>query len=217
MSHACNGFWKGGESLAPATHVVLCTFWFRNLLHATMACTFSTSQLPKVFRGWCVLYILTSKRASRHNGVHFLNIATSKGAPNMVCFAHFDFQACFAPQRRALFPHHNCQRCSGREVLFSFSLPNVLRATTACNFSSLIRPDGSAPAALASLLLDLLEPQIIEKKRRQSRLFYLFRAPASSFFWLFLFSDLLSSSRLLFSDSSQLCFFICPYRRKFDL
>ena len=41
-----------------------------------------------------------------------------------------------------------------------------------------------------------------------------FRAPASSFFSLFLFSDLLSSA-LLFSDSSH-CFSICPYCRKFD-
>ena len=41
------------------------------MLRATTACTFSTSQLPKVGREWCVLYILTSKRASRHNGVHF--------------------------------------------------------------------------------------------------------------------------------------------------
>ena len=39
------------------------------MLRATTACTFSTSQLPKVVREWCVLCILTSKRASRHNGV----------------------------------------------------------------------------------------------------------------------------------------------------
>ena len=39
------------------------------MLRATTACTFSTSQLPKVVRGWCVLYILTWKCASRHNGV----------------------------------------------------------------------------------------------------------------------------------------------------
>jgi len=37
----------------------------------------------------------------------------------------------------------------------------MLRATTACNFSSLIWPHGSAPAALASLLFDPPEPQII--------------------------------------------------------
>ena len=36
-----------------------------------MACTFSTSQLLRVVRSWCVLYILTSKCASRHNGVQF--------------------------------------------------------------------------------------------------------------------------------------------------
>ena len=39
------------------------------MLRATTACTFSTSQLPKVVRTWCVLYILTWKCASRHNGV----------------------------------------------------------------------------------------------------------------------------------------------------
>ena len=50
---------------------VFCTFWLRNVLRATTACTFSTSQLPKVVRQWCVLYILTSKCASRHIGVHF--------------------------------------------------------------------------------------------------------------------------------------------------
>ena len=50
---------------------VLCTFWLRNVLRATTACTFSTTQLPKVVRTWCPLYILTSKCASRHNGVQF--------------------------------------------------------------------------------------------------------------------------------------------------
>jgi len=40
------------------------------VLRATTACTFSTSQLPKVFREWCVLCILTWKCASRHNGAH---------------------------------------------------------------------------------------------------------------------------------------------------
>ena len=50
-------------------HVVFCTFWLGNVLSATTACTFSTSQLPKVVREWCVLNILTSKCASRHNGV----------------------------------------------------------------------------------------------------------------------------------------------------
>ena len=75
-------------------------------------------------------------------------------------------------------------------VLYILWLLNVLRATTACNFSSLIWPAGSAPAALASLLFDPPEPQIIGKTQCFAT-FLPFRASASSFFWLFLFSDLL--------------------------
>ena len=120
------------------------------------ACTFSTSQLPKVVRSWCVLYILTWKCASCHNGVHFFDISTSKSGPNLVCFAHFDFKMCFAPQRRAIF----------HRVLW---------------------PAGSAPAALASLLFDPPEPQIIGKTQCFAT-FLPFRASASSFFLrLFLF------------------------------
>ena len=113
---------------------VLCTFWLGNVLRATTACTFSTSQLPKAVRSWGVLYILTWKCASRHNGVHFFDIATSKSGPNLVCFVHFDLEMCFAPQRRALFRHRNFQKWSGPEVLCTFWLGNVLRATTACTF-----------------------------------------------------------------------------------
>ena len=47
--------------------------------------------------------MLTSKCASRHNGVHIFDIATSKSGPTMLCFVHFDFEMCFAPQRRAFF------------------------------------------------------------------------------------------------------------------
>ena len=137
-----------------------CAFWLPNVLRATTVCTFSTSQLPKVLRSFCALYILTSTCASRHNGVHFFDISTvlppwcalriltskcaschngvhffdistSKSALNLVCFAHFDFEMCFAPQRRVFFLSH--------------------------------LPHGSAPAALASLLLDPPEPQIIGK------------------------------------------------------
>ena len=89
-------------------HVVFCTFWLGNVLRATTACTFSTSQLPKVVRHWCVLYILTWKCASRHNGVHFFDI----------------------------FRHRNFQKWSDTGVLCTFWLGNVLRATTACTFST---------------------------------------------------------------------------------
>ena len=167
-------------------HVVFCTCSLRNVLRATTACTFSTSQLPKVVRTWCVLYILTWKCASRHNGVHFFDISTSKSGPNLVCFVHFDLEMCFAPQRRALVWHLNFQKWSEAGVFCTFWLRNVLRATTACTFSYPVWPAGSAPAALASLLFDPPGPQIIGKTQCFAT-FLPFRASASSFFWLFLF------------------------------
>ena len=115
---------------------VLCAFWLGNVLRATTACTFSTSQLPKVVRTPSVFNILTWKCASRPKGVHFLDISTSKSGPRMVCFVHFHFEMCFAPQRRALFRHLNFQKWSGPGVLCTFWLGNVLRATTACTFST---------------------------------------------------------------------------------
>ena len=96
--------------------------------------------------------ILTSKCASRHNGVHFFDILTSKSVPKLRCFVHFHLEMCFAPQRRAIF-----------------------------HFSS-----GSAPVALASLLFDPPEPQIIGKTQCFAT-FLPFRAPAFSFFGVFLF------------------------------
>ena len=111
-------------------------FWLGHVLRATTACTFSTSEPPKVVRAWCVLYILTSKCASRHNGVHFFDISTSKSGPTLRCFVHFDFKMCFAPQRRALFRHLNFQKWSENGVFCTFWLGNVLRATRACTFST---------------------------------------------------------------------------------
>ena len=83
---------------------------------------------------WRVLYILTWKCASHHNRVHFFHISTSKSRPRMVCFATFEVKMCFAPQRRALLPHRNIQKCSQIDVVCHFLLQNVLRATTARTF-----------------------------------------------------------------------------------
>ena len=169
MSHACQRFWPGCR--IPCTchvkrrpNVQKCSealnLSISDFLRAPTACHFfdiSTSKKRSGDRQF--LTLLTSKCASRHNGMHFFVIST---------------------------------------------LLKVLRSwgvhLTRCL---------PAPAALASLLFDPLEPQIIGKTQWIAT-FLPFRAPASSFFWLFLFSDLLSSS-LLFSDSSHLCFSICPY------
>ena len=138
---------------------------------------------PKVFRDRQFLTLLTLKCASRHNCVHFFNISTSKSGPHMVCFVHFDLEMCFAPQRRALFNISTSKSDPnvGLFFFFAFSLANVLRATTECIFSSLVWPDCSTPAALASLLFDPPEPQIIGKTQCFAT-FLPFRAPGSSFF-----------------------------------
>ena len=68
--------------------------------------------------------------------MHFFDISTSKSGPHLVCFVHFHLEMCFAPQRRALFRHLNFQKWCEAEVLCTFSLRNVLRATTRCTFST---------------------------------------------------------------------------------
>ena len=123
--------------------LVFLTFWLRNVLRATTACAFSTSQLRKVVRRWGVLYILTSKCASRHNGLQFF-------------ISHL--ASCWLRTR--------------------FSEPTF-------------RPSGATNHWKNTVFRDF--PTVP------------FRAPGSSFFWDFLFFDIVSSS-LLFSDSSHLCF-----------
>ena len=185
----------------------------------------TTVQRPKMVRH--VVFLLCFYHfdfemcfAPQRRALWIFNSSTSKSAPNPTAFHSFDFETCFAPQRRALFQQ--------------------LDFKTACNFSSLISPDGSAPAALASLFFDPPEPGDIGKTRGLAA-FLPFRTPASSFLWLFLFwssfffcsllfsspllSSLLFSSllfpslpfpSLLFSDTSHLCFSICAHCRKFD-
>ena len=195
---------------------VLCTFWLRNVLRATTAYTVSTSQRPKVLWTSYVLYVWTSKCASRHKDVHVLNISTSKSSANMVCFVDFDFHMCFVPQQRALFRHLNFQKWSDAGVFLPFDLEMCfahLRATTACNFSSLIWPHGSAPAALASHFWTLRSHKSLEK-HSVSRLSYLFAHLdlLSSETLSFLIFFLLSSLLWLFPP----LLFICPYCRMFD-
>ena len=112
------------------------------------------------FQTWGVLYIFTSTCASRHSGVHFFDISTSKHGvfctfllphvlrattactfstsqlSNMVYFVRFDFHMCFAPQRRALFRHPNFQKYSETDVFGHFWLSNLLRVSTVCAFST---------------------------------------------------------------------------------
>ena len=127
MPHACHRFWKCyktstfcsllARSNIPCAchtkrhlnvqkwseHVVFLTFWLRNVLRATTACTFSTSQRRKVLRTRQFFYTFDFEMCFAPQRHALFDIATSKSGPKLVCFVHFDFETCFAPQRRALF------------------------------------------------------------------------------------------------------------------
>ena len=107
-------FWEGAQSLAPATQndiwtsksvpkpSVFCTFDFEMCFAPQRRALFRHLNFQK----WSepgALCILTSNFASRHNGVHFFDSATSKSAPELRCFVRFDLEMCFVPQRRAFF------------------------------------------------------------------------------------------------------------------
>ena len=162
-----------------------------------------------------------------------------------VVLCTFWLEMCFAPQRRALFQQLNVQKCSEPINFLHFWLRNVLRATTACTFPTFSTSKSAPKLVclciltwkcasrhngvqfFISHLARWLRTRRFSKptfrpsgatnhwKNRVNRDFPTFRAPASSFFSLFLFSYLLSSS-LLLSDSSHLFFSICPYCWKFD-
>ena len=115
---------------------VFCTFSLQNVLRATAACNFSTSELQKVLRDRQFFNIFTCECAFRHSGVQFLIRRPSKSGPSPRCFVHFHLQMCVSPQRRAIFRLQNFQKRSKHEVFCTFWLANVRFATAACNFST---------------------------------------------------------------------------------
>ena len=144
----------------------------------------------------------------------------------MWCVNLVDFEVCFAPQACLVFSTSQLPRVLRPCAFLPFLLPSVLRLLNISTSTSAprirgfahfdfetISPDGSWSAALASLLFDPPEPQIIWKTQWFATV-PPFRAPASSFFWRFLFSDFFSS--FLFSGFCHLCCFICPYCQKLD-
>ena len=154
-----------------------------------------------MLRNWCALYIVTWKCASRHNGVHFFNISTSKSGPR--------------PSVLTLLTS-KCSSCHNGVHFFSTSqLAKVLRCW--CFLHILTSKCASGHNGVQFFISHLARwlrtgrfsgaTSHWKLKTQCFAIFLHFRAPASSFFWLFLFSDLLSSS-LLFSSllSSPLLF-----------
>ena len=137
----------------------------------TCACTFQ-SQLPNSAPDLILSYFVHFylDMSSPRNAVCFLNSSTSKSGPSMLCFHYFDLETCFATQSPKIFSHLSFQKCS-----------TLLCARRARNFSSLISPDGYAPACLASLFFDPSEPQNIGKTSCFAT-FLPCRTPASTFF-----------------------------------
>ena len=227
MSHACHRFWKCNKTLTFCS--LLTRFTIPCACHAKAHLHVQKCSVPQKF-----FTLLTSKCASRHNGVHFFDIATSKSG-----FVHFDFEMCFAPQWRAFFRRLNFQKWSEPGVFCTFWLRNVLRATTACTFSTsqlqkvprtwgvfsffickcASRHNGVqfCISHLASWLRTrcFSEPTFRPsgatlETHSVSRLFYLFAhldllSSGSSFFWDFLFFEALSFL-IFFLLSSSLLF-----------
>ena len=79
----------------------------------------------------------------------FFNLSTAKSGQNMWCFSHSDFTMSFTTQWRALFRHRNLRKWSEHVLFLAFWLPNVLRATAACSFSTSAK---SAPNLVCFLL-----------------------------------------------------------------
>ena len=171
-------------------------------------------------------------------------IWTSKSGPSMWCFVPFDFEMCFAPQRRALFRHLSFQKCSERKVFCAFWLRNVLGATTPCTFSTsqllkVLRSWGVCTFWLGNVLYattacnfsSLIWPACSAPAALESLLFdppepqiigkTVFRDfPTFSGIWIF-FLLRLSLFWSSFFFAPLLCLFpsllfICPYCRKFD-
>ena len=167
----------------------------------------SASKSASDLNHWSLLYILTSKCASQAptSQPTFVPFSTSRPPRR---FVHFGFEMCFAPQCRALSQHLNSRKCSEPTVFFPFSSPRFnipkcsehavllafwlgiyLRATTACKFWS----------HLPRWLRTRRFSECTFRPFGQNRVFrdFFFHAPASPFFWLFLFFLLPFSSLTL--------------------
>ena len=95
------------------------TFSLPNVLFATAAYDFSTSERPKVLRRLQFFHIFTSKCAFRHSGVQFFDGWRAKSASDLMCFVHFHFKMCFSPQRRTIIRHLNFKKVLRDRQFFS--------------------------------------------------------------------------------------------------
>ena len=152
---------------------------------------------PKVVRDRQFFTLLTSKCASHQNGVQlFHHLSFHRGSENGVLCPFWLENICAS---RHIFFIFSTSESAPNMVFCAFWLRSAFRATTAYNFSSPIPPNGSALAALASLLFDPPEPQTIGKHTVVHDFSTLTLSLLGSFFLLLLFSSLIPS-HLCFSS-----------------
>ena len=118
----------------------------------------------------------------------------------MVSFVHFDFECDSRHNGVHFFDIWASKSGPSTGCFVHFDLQMCFAPQRRAIFSSLIWPAGSAPAALASLLFDPPEPQIIGKTQCFATFLHLHLLSYS------FSSTLLSSNLSLLSASSLLCF-----------
>ena len=163
----------------------------------------------------------------------------------MWCFYHFDFEMCFATQRRTLFRHLNFQNWP-EDVVLLVSLGHVLCAATARTCSTSQLPKVARTCGVFTILTwkcaschncahffishlprwlrtcRFMEPSFPPYGATKHLKNTVFRDFSTTFshtliFFLLPFSSLASSLlSLSLSASSHLCRFICPCCLKFD-
>ena len=173
MFHACHRFWKCYKTPFLLTfdkvrnrachakrnlnvkkwsaHVVFLTCLLRNVLRATTACTFSTSQLPKVLRTWCGNFEKCSERAV------FLAFSLANVLRATTGWTFSTSQLRKALQTWSAFSFFTCIYAS--------------RHKRACNFSW---PNGSVPRRFSEPTFRPSRATNRWKKHSVSRLSYLF-------------------------------------------
>ena len=197
----------------------------------------SSSNLPRLSSllemlqtlAFCSLLTTCTIPCACHAKRH-LNVQKCSVPPSVFCT--FDFEMCFAPQRRALFRHPNFQRCPQLRCFVHFDLETRFAPQRRALFRHLNFQKWPGPGVFlyiltskralrcngvqffishlarwlctrASLLFNPPEPQNHEKNT-------VFRDfPTFSRTWIFFLLTLCLSSSLFFSDSSHLCLSSC--------
>ena len=114
------------------------------MLRATTACTFSTSEPPKVVRTPGVFNILTLKGASRHNGMHFFDISTSKSGPNATTACTFSTSQLPKVVRTWCVLYILTWKCTSRHNGVQFFISHLPRCLRTRRFSEpTFRPSGA--------------------------------------------------------------------------